>query len=319
MKPDRELTRREAIGAAMAGAAVVSGCTALPKGGGRFNGCIDAHSHVWTDEVEKFPLRQGVKVENLRPPTFTAEQLLAVARPAGVDRVVLISHSPYYGYDNRYMVDRARRYPGVFRIVGAIDERPPDLAGRMKRAINDRIVAYRITPQMHADRTPRPDPMKWLQGADMQKKWKIAADLGVAMCPLIQVKHLPTLEPMVKKFPRTTCVLDHVGRVDVGQEKELKQLLALAKYPNVYVKVSAFYAKGNRKPPHTELIPMIKRCVGAFGPQRLMWASDCPYQLLKGNNFRDAIGLIKDRMPSLGASDKDWMLRKTAEKVFYAG
>jgi predicted TIM-barrel fold metal-dependent hydrolase len=314
----RRQTRRailKTIG--MAGGAIVAGCTALPRLGQTFTGYIDAHCHVWTDDVDKFPLRDGVNKQSLQPSIFTAKQLLSVARPSGVDRVVLISHLHYYGSDQRYMVDCARRYPGVFRIVGALDDRSPDLAEQMKRAMGDQIVGYRITPQLRADRTKRSDPMKWLEEPTMQRQWKIAADLGVAMCPLILTEHLPTLAPMVRRFPQTPCVIDHFGRVDVGQEKELKQLLDLAKYPNVYVKISGFYARGHRKPPHTELIPKITRCVEAFGPQRLMWASDCPYQLLKGNNYHESIGLIKDRIPSLSASDKDWMLRKTAEKVFF--
>ena len=302
----------------LAGGAMVAGCAGLPRLGGSLTGYIDAHSHVWTDDVKQFPLRVGVKKEDLRPATFTAKQLLDVARPSGVDRAVLISHAPYYGGDNEYMVDCARRYPGVFRVVGALDDRLPDLTEQMKRAISDQIVGYRVTPQLRCDRSKRADPMRWLEEPTMQRQWKIAGDIGVAMCPLILAKHLPTLEPMVKKYPQTTCVIDHFARVDVGQEKELKQLLALARYSNVYVKVSAFYARGQRKPPYTELIPKIKRCVEAFGAKRLMWASDCPYQLLKGNNYHESIGLIKDRMPSLSAEDKDWMLRRTAEKVFWS-
>jgi hypothetical protein len=35
-------------------------------------GLIDAHSHIWTRDVTKFPLADGQTVEDLDPPSFTA-------------------------------------------------------------------------------------------------------------------------------------------------------------------------------------------------------------------------------------------------------
>src|SRR5689334_3844739 len=52
--------------------------------------CIDAHSHVWTDDVARYPLAQGFSKADMQPPSFTPHELLAQARPCGVSRVVLI-------------------------------------------------------------------------------------------------------------------------------------------------------------------------------------------------------------------------------------
>jgi len=62
---------------------------------------------------------------------------------------------------------------------------------------------------------------------------------------------------------------------------------------------------------------MIRRLRDTFGPQRLMWATDCPYQVQRGHTYADAIALIRDRLDFLSARDRDWMLRGTAEKVFF--
>jgi predicted TIM-barrel fold metal-dependent hydrolase len=64
--------------------------------------------------------------------------------------------------------------------------------------------------------------------------------------------------------------------------------------------------------------PLIRRVRDAFGPQRVMWASDCPFQVDPGHNYRDSIALIRDRLDFLSESDKTWMLRGTAEKVFFS-
>lgn len=47
----------------------------------------------------------------------------------------------------------------------------------------------------------------------------------------------------------------------------------------MHVKLSAFYALGDGAPPYDDLLSMLRRVVAAFGPRRLLWGSDCPYQL----------------------------------------
>ena len=84
------------------------------------------------------------------------------------------------------------------------------------------------------------------------------------------------------------------------------------------MKTSAFYALGEKRPPYDDLIPMIRRLVDTFGPERLMWATDCPYQVQDGHKYGDSIALIRDRIDFLSKSDEDKMLRETAERVFFS-
>jgi hypothetical protein len=49
-----------------------------------------------------------------------------------------------------------------------------------------------------------------------------------------------------------------------------------------------------------------------------MWASDCPFQVDPGHNYRDSIALIRDRLDFLSETDRAWMLRGTAQKVFFS-
>ncbi len=84
------------------------------------------------------------------------------------------------------------------------------------------------------------------------------------------------------------------------------------------MKISAFYAFGTKHPPYLKQIPKIKRLYETYGPRRLMWASDCPYQLENGNTYSASIALVRDRLNFLNTNDKDWILRRTAEKVFFS-
>jgi predicted TIM-barrel fold metal-dependent hydrolase len=196
----------------------------------------------------------------------------------------------------------------VFAVVGALDRAIGRIAERLRanRALG--ITGYRIKPE---------DNPQWLESDTMKTMWRAGAEHRIAMCPLIRPEFIPSLDPMCRKFPDTPVVIDHCARVDLGQDDRLQQLCALAKYPKVAVKVSAFYAFGAKKPPYDEQAPKVKALFEAFGPRRLMWASDCPYQLNDGNTYAASIAFMRDRLPFLNAEDKDWILRRTAEKFFF--
>ena len=281
------------------------------------SGWIDAHTHLWTPDTQKFPLATWAKVADMQPPSFTAEEWLALARPAGVEQAVLVQHSPLYGYDSSYLLDCCQHYPGTFSLIGRIDERLPDLDDRLRQQRKQGLRGLRISPTVHGDRTSVLDPPNWLKASEMRALWRAAADQDVIMCPLLAPEFLPTLDPMCQEFPQVKCVIDHLGQVDITQEEQITNLLRLSRHPNVYVKVSAFYKFGTKRPPYLELGPLIQRLVNAFGAGRLMWGSDCPYQLNDGNTFQAAVDLVAKHLNFLAAADRQKLLRDTAAKLFF--
>ena len=48
-----------------------------------------------------------------------------------------------------------------------------------------------------------------------------------------------------------------------------------------------------------------------------MWGSDCPFQLDK-ESYEDSISLVRDRLEFLTTGDKNWLLRGTAEELFFS-
>jgi predicted TIM-barrel fold metal-dependent hydrolase len=64
--------------------------------------------------------------------------------------------------------------------------------------------------------------------------------------------------------------------------------------------------------------PSSRECRDQFGADRLMWASDCPFQVDPGHNYHDSIALVRDRLDFLTASDKAAMLHGTAKRVFFS-
>ena len=294
---------------AQASLASLAGCTSLSSG---TQGFIDAHVHVWTPDTQAYPLAPGFTEAQMKPASFTPEQLFAHCKPEGVSRIVLIQMS-YYATDNRYMLDTIAHQPGVFGGVAIVDESKPDVAATMKALKSKGVRGFRINPGAQ-----KPD--EWLSSTGMAAMWKAAEELDMAICPLINPEVLPLVDKMCERFPETTVVIDHFARVGVSgaiKEQQLHDLCRLARHEDTFVKTSAFYALGEKKAPYLDLGPMIKRVRDAFGADRLMWASDCPFQVGAGHNYHDSIALIRDRLDFLTAEDKAWMLRKTAERVFF--
>ena len=274
---------------------------------------IDAHSHIWPPDTKKYPLQPGLTAADLAPPSFTDAELMAIARPEGVRRVVLIQHNRYHGFDNSYLIDAWKRHPDRFRVVGMVDPKRPEPGRAMKKLRRTGVTGFRITPsRLGAD---------WLETPGMDEMWRTAATTGQAMCCLINPSDLADVDKMCDTHPDTPVVIDHFGRVGVDgtiQEADVARLCRLARHKRSHVKVSAFYALGKKRPPYEDLIPMIRRLYESFGPQRLMWASDCPYQLNGDNTYAASISLIRDRADFLSQDDREWLLRRTAESVFFS-
>jgi len=284
-----------------------SGCADV---GGSKHGFIDAHVHVWTPDTNAYPLARGFAKKDMKPASFTPEELFAQCRPQGVDRIVLIQMS-YYKYDNRYMLDMMEQHRGVFSGVAVINEDAPDVCATMKSLAKRGVRGFRI-------HTSKAQAEAW--GDGMRKMWTCAADNGLAMCLLADPASLPVVHKMCAQFPRTRVVIDHFARIGMKgpvNPADLDNLCRLAEFPDTHVKTSAFYALGKKAAPYTDMAPIVHKLRDTYGAQRLMWASDCPFQVQNGHTYADSIALIRDRLDFLSAGDKEWMLRKTAERVFY--
>ena len=259
---------------------------------------IDAHSHIWTPDVAHYPLATGFTVADMQPRSFTAEELLATCRPAGVGRVNLIQMS-FYEFDNRYMLDMIKLYPDRFVGTAIVDPLAAEPGRGDARAGEPRGVhAFRIQPQYS-----KQPPARWLEPAGYGAMFATAAQTGQALSLPDRSERLPRGRPDVPAdFPRPRVIIDHLGRIGGAdgaiRDADVEALCALAKHPKVFVKVGAFYALGKKTPPYLDLAPLIRRVVAAFGARRCMWESDCPFQVVK-HRYTDSLALIRDHLDFL--------------------
>jgi len=275
---------------------------------------IDAHSHIWTPDTAHYPLAQGFTRDDMKPPSFTAEQLLGHCRPAGVGRVNLIQMS-YYEFDNSYMLDMIKLYPDRFVGTAIVDPLGPRPDAAMRELLPKGVRAFRIAPNY--SKLP---PARWLEPAGYRAMFAEAAKTGQVLSCLINPDAFPEVDRMCRAYPDTPVIIDHLGRIGVDgtvRDADVDALCALAKHPKLLVKVGAFYALGKKTPPYLDLAPLIRRVVNAFGPSRCMWESDCPFQV-DAHRYVDSIALVRDKLDFLSPEDRQWLLVKTAENALFA-
>ncbi len=278
-------------------------------------GYIDAHVHVWTPDLDHYPLAEGYKREDMKPPSFTPEELFKHTKPAKVDRINLIQMS-FYGFDNSYMLDMIALYKDVFVGTAVVDPLAEAPEKKMVELAKKKVRAFRIVPRLS-----KQPPARWLEPAGYNKMFEAGAKHNLAMSCLIEPNALPELDRMCKKFPETPVIIDHLCRIGVTgkiEDKDVDALCAMAQHKRVMVKVGAFYALGKKEPPYSDLAPLIERVVKAFTPKRCMWETDCPYQV-RDHKYQDSLDLIlkNKKLDFLNDQDKDWLTRRTAEEFFF--
>ena len=196
-----------------------------------------------------------------------------------------------------------------------MDERRPDLADHLRRLKGHGVRGLRIGPSRYADRTMVKDPARWLEAPAMRSLWARATESDLVICPLISRDYLPTLDPMLTEFAAANVAIDHFGHAE--SPDAFPALLRLARHPRVSVKASALYKFGDRAAPYHDLAAMIRRVLEAFGSDRVLWGSDCPYQLQGRNNYGDAVALFAGELDFLSLADRTAILRDNARRLFF--
>jgi predicted TIM-barrel fold metal-dependent hydrolase len=149
----------------------------------------------------------------------------------------------------------------------------------------------------------------------MPPLWKRCAQLKVPMTVLAPIGRMPDVALLLEKTPGLTVVIDHMADCPIDQPEELEKLIALKRYPNVFVKISHTWSISKQPYPWLDAQQYVKRLHQAFGPQRLMWATDWP--IVEGvSTYTRALTVVRDEMRFLNGDDLRWMLSKTVEKVW---
>jgi predicted TIM-barrel fold metal-dependent hydrolase len=86
-----------------------------------------------------------------------------------------------------------------------------------------------------------------------------------------------------------------------------QRLCALARYPNVFVKVSALPCYSTENYPFRNLHDPLKRIIERFGVERSFWGSDLS-RLPKSCSYRQAVTMFTEEIDFLSPGELEWVM-----------
>jgi L-fuconolactonase len=240
---------------------------------------IDAHHHVWDLTVRDQPwtaqlpvLRRSFSVDDLRP----------CLRRHTIDATVVVQ-TVCVPEETPELLALAASDPVISGVVGWVDLTEPDvkdvLAMLREGVGGECLVGIRHQVQ------DEPDP-EFLARADVRRGLTAVADAGLVYELLVRPHQLEACVSVTRSLPNLPFVLDHAGKPYVGRPPSsswVKSIESLATLPNVSVKLSGLTSEAPGYWTTEMLRPFTDVLLSRFGPQRIMFGSDWPVCLLRGD------------------------------------
>jgi len=263
----------------------------------------DSGLHVWRAEAPDRPWQPGRTAHLDKPIGY--EDLRAMMAEAGVDRAILIPPS-WEGDRIDYSLEAAAKYPERFAVMGRLPINRPEGPAMLESWKAQRgMLGVRLTFHHDWDRP-------WMTDGTADWFWPAAERLDIPV-----MLNASTLQGEIAKIaarhPRLRLIMDHMGRVkgtkDEAVVAAIDATITLAKFPNVFVKLTLFPTCSSAPYPYRNLQPALRRLIEAFGPRRSFWGTDLSAMLSRCNcTYRQAVTLFTEEMAFLSKDDVTWIM-----------
>lgn len=271
---------------------------------------IDAQVHTYERNSPARPWKGRLA----GPDEVTGEQMISAMDNAGVDAAVATSPSFLYGYDPSYALEVTARWPKRFAAVAPVDVERPDIEDFVAQwAVNPHAIGLRVMALVDSEMeklvTGRAD--RFLHAVARHRQPLCVGCWG----------QLNKMGPVVRRHPDVQFVIDHLGLqpslappAPPEPFSELPALLALAKFPNVAVKVTGVATLSHREFPYDDIWSPLMRVFHAYGISRCMWGTDWTRAVA----FLSLDQAVKSMlaMPGITASERELLMGGSLRKIF---
>jgi predicted TIM-barrel fold metal-dependent hydrolase len=262
---------------------------------------VDAHVHVFATASDRFPR----DTHELYPAELAApvEMLLAEMERAGVDRAVLVPLS----HHDEYVRLCLEQFPGKFAAIGIQHGADVTVEAYRRRRESVGLQGLRLFA-LGDPAVADPEQLECFSllaelARSGDKLWFYGAE-----------KQMELLARVLERLPGLVVVLNHLGfwpsdlRIDEHGRPRFagsytpEGLAAVAglaaRFPNVFALFSGLYAFAGQPWPYDDLRPVTSALLDAFGPERLLMASDFPW-IRSEPGYVETIGLVDAHFPYL--------------------
>jgi len=182
-----------------------------------------------------------------------------------------------------------------------------------------------VDAQVHLWKANTPD-WPWVAGTRPQLPEPFTIERALALMDEAGVDRVvvlpPTLSPnndyaleAARRHPGLPLMMDHMGLNSVlareGRAAEvIAEAVALARYPNVSVKMTNLVNASREGYPYRDLNEHLRRVFDAYGPQRCHWGTDITAAFAKAT-WRQRITHVTEELTFLSEPDKDWLMGRS--------
>ena len=273
---------------------------------------IDSHCHAW----EHWPYQPPVP-DSLTRGSF--DQLIFEMDSNGVDRALIVcAEIEGNPANNQYVYDQVKEHHKRFSFVIDVDsfwKESYHQSGAAQR-LQDGITRWQPAGFTHYIADTAEDG-SWLNSHDGLEMFELAQEHNLIASIHCRPQHQIHIRELAKRFPRTSILIHHMGHPKSLEPEGLSEILATAKYGNVYVKVSGFYNSTTQATwdfPLADVQPIVHALYQRFGVERLLWGSDYPV-CRRFHTHRQSIEILRHHCKFIQSSDMDSIMGGNLEKL----
>ena len=250
---------------------------------------IEWNAHMFSADTGRYPFHPQA-VYRPGPANLAEDPLadyMARMRSVGIDRAVLVHPEPY-GDDHRLVLDCLPRQPDLFKGTCLFYPKDRDAPQKLKDLVqaHANLVALRF----HAHRG-KESYLDSFADAGVRAQWEMGLELGLIIELHIGPNYAGQVAEVLTAYPQTAALIDHLAEPHQGDAVEFAQVLELAAFENVYMKLSGLNHFARDEPLYESARPFTRRVIEAFGPDRLVWGSGTP-------------DIVDAHMPEYGTEDR---------------
>jgi predicted TIM-barrel fold metal-dependent hydrolase len=240
-------------------------------------------------------------------------QMVAAMDTVGVDRAICVSPWGIYRTDTAFAESVYRDCPDRFRLVAPI---APATNG-----VADRVAEWAETPGAVGIRfLSLPDHV--FEADDPGVAAAVSASVGAGMPINVHCwGRISLVDELARLYPGAQFIVDHLGLTqplvppappDVF--KDLSDVLALARYPNIAMKITGACTYSRRPFPFDDLWEPVGQLIDHFGVGRCMWGTDWT-RTTNILGYTEGVSAFRDHWP-ISESEKAALMGGTAMRIY---
>lgn len=272
---------------------------------------IDSHIHLWR-RADGDDVWVAEKIGGLAR-DFTVRDWQHHADASGVAGAILVQAAHSIAETERALALAAAE-PRILGVVGWADLHADSLADDVARLkAHARLVGIRPLP-------PGTFGADWLGDARTRRGLATLGRAGVSVDVLVKWTGLARARDLLASLPEVTVVLNHCGRPDTMTgllEPWASDLKSFARATTATIKLSGLIERAGIEWTPAALRPYIETVIEAFGPSRVMFATNWPV-LEIGGTYEGWVGVLRATLADIGlsAAERSDILAGTACRAY---